>query len=888
MTTANEATELRAIKQSASGNDVWVGYFNDPVILKVHAERLNTQGYHIYSPINPILQTGAVVARLNQPPSRGGATGNADIVQRLVLPYDIDAVRAVDEEATAAGNAKARADAEAAGKPAPKLKVVHYAAATNEERQAAAVVAQAIVNFWRTQGVEPKCLDSGNGYQIFLPINLPNDDESEKLVKDVLAAHRAEFETPGAKIDCWPDAARILRIPGYKNVKGPNSDPARPHRKVRLLCEASGRATRAMLEEIRNKAALNAPTDKATAPDAIPVTDERGRFTLENVKVMLAGMSARLPEFTFESGKKASYGRGFWVTCPNADEHSTPEGAITDAGLTSTTAVWVNERGFANFRCQHSHCQHLKWHQFVELTKSEDLQNVITKPWLAALTVGSACVPSNAALPPGASTSSVVDASPAATVWRYTDSGNAELLVAVYGEDFKYLHDAKKWLHWDGHRWSQDGTAEINRAAKAAIRAMPERAKLIEDDEKRKKFLSHAAKSESRASLDNMVALARNEMRVAARSPQFDRDQWLLNVLSGTVDLRTGVLREHRREDLMTKLCPVEFDPSAKCPRWLLFLEEIFPAQPETISFLQRSVGYSLTGDTEEQCFWMLIGVGKNGKSKFMEAIKAMLGDYAVSTSMDTFTAKRTDGNAVNPRDGMANLAGARLVWASESDEGKRLSEAAIKAMTGGESIRTAKIYQDDFEFKPTFKIWLSTNHELGIRGSDEGIWRRPRRVNFDFVVPVAQRDLQLGTKLQTEMSGILNWALEGLQSYRAGGGLRPPKAVEAATEAYRRSQSLVEQFIDERCIRVDQESIEASALYQAFQDWSRASGEKALTQKRFGAEMIKLFSRARITRGAGCGRYAYFGIQWLEPAGGLVVTGGDTAAWIPTAEAGQ
>ena len=123
MTNTKEAVELRAIKQSASGNDVWVGYFNDPAILKVHAERLNTQGYHIYSPINPILQTGAVVARLNQPPARGGATGNADIAQRLVLRYDIDAVRAVDEEATAAGNAKVKAAAEATGKPAPSSRL---------------------------------------------------------------------------------------------------------------------------------------------------------------------------------------------------------------------------------------------------------------------------------------------------------------------------------------------------------------------------------------------------------------------------------------------------------------------------------------------------------------------------------------------------------------------------------------------------------------------------------------------------------------------------------------------------------------------------------------------------------------------------------------------
>jgi len=881
--TLNEAIELRAL---APGKIPHTGYFNDAALFQKYGEELSARGYNIYSPINPIKPEA--VLRLNEPPQKGSRSTKAeDISRRLVLPYDIDAERAVDPVATAEANAAAKAAAKADGKPEPEPKIVRYAATTEDERQVAYRVMQAIGKFWRAKGVGAKCLDSGNGYQLFVPINLPNDPESKELVKAVLEAHKAEYDVRGAHLDVWADANRILRVPGYMNWKGDGS-AERPRRKVRLLCEASGLATREMLEEIRNKAALaNAapPTDKAApaAPDAIPVA-ERGLYTLENVEVMLAGINARLPEFTFESEKKTSYGRGFWVTCPNADEHSTPEGAITDEGLTSTTAVWVNERGWANFRCQHSHCQYLGWREFVELTKSEDLQNVITKPWLAALTVG-ASTPPVASTSPGVSTSQGANTSPVETVWRYTDSGNAELLVAVCGEDFKYLHDTKKWLHWDDRRWSHDGTAEINRAAKATIRAMPERAKLIEDDEKRKKFLSHAAKSESRASLDNMVTLARNEKRVAALSPQFDKDQWLLNVLNGTMDLKTGTLREHRREDLITKLCPVIYDPSAKCDRWLLFLNEIFPAQPEHINFLQRSVGYSLTGDTEEQCFWMLIGVGKNGKSKFMEAIKFLLGDYAVSTSMDTFTAKRTESNAVNPRDGMANLAGARLVWASESDEGKRLSEAAIKAMTGGENIRTAKIYQDDFEFKPTFKIWLSTNHELGIRGNDEGIWRRPRRINFDVVVPAAQRDLQLGAKLQAEMSGILNWALAGLKSYQAIGSLKPPKAVEDATEAYRRSQSLVERFIDERCTRARDKESEATALYGEFQSWSRAVGETVLSQKRFGAEMKKLFPCNRSTSGICKGRYIYAGVGLVEELTGGLIAASGTEAWMRAAE---
>jgi putative DNA primase/helicase len=205
--------------------------------------------------------------------------------------------------------------------------------------------------------------------------------------------------------------------------------------------------------------------------------------------------------------------------------------------------------------------------------------------------------------------------------------------------------------------------------------------------------------------------------------------------------------------------------------------------------------------------------------------------------------------------------------------------------MTGGESIRTAKIYQDDFEFKPTFKIWLSTNHELGIRGTDDGIWRRPRRVNFDVVVPMAKRDLQLGAKLQAEMSGILNWALAGLKSYQAIGSLKPPKAVEDATEAYRRSQSLAERFIDERCIRARDKESEATALYGEFQSWSRAVGETVLSQKRFGGEMKKLFSCNRSTAGISKGRYIYVGVGLIEDlAGGLIAPSG-TEAWMRAAE---
>lgn len=484
--------------------------------------------------------------------------------------------------------------------------------------------------------------------------------------------------------------------------------------------------------------------------------------------------------------------------------------------------------------------------------------------------------------------SSDVAASPVAR--RFTDLGNAELLVAKYGENFRYLLDAEEWRYFDGRRWSAN-SAEIHRAAKATVRAMSEEAVRIDDMEKRATFLKFALRSESDHNLNRMVSRARHEKKVEALSSDFDQDQWLLNVQNGTVDLRTGALRPPRREDLITKMCSVEFDPSAKCPRWERFLSEIFPGQPDVVGFLQRSLGYSLTGETGERCIWFLIGDrGQNGKTLLMSTIRHLLGDYAATTNFDTFLLKRSGSNAHNPRDGMADLAGARIVWASESDEGKRISEAQLKALTGGESIKAAKLYKDAVEQKPTYKIWLSTNHPPNIKGTDEALWGRFRRVNFNYRVPDDKVDLQLGDKLKAEASGILNWLLAGLANYQIR-RLDPPKEVKSATEEYRQEQSIVGRFYADQCLRTnDQEYIEASALFNGFQIWAQASGEREarfMTQTKFGREMKTLRPARQITAGNSKGRLGYFGIQMAAsvptPPRGVDASG--TEAWIRAAE---
>jgi putative DNA primase/helicase len=441
--------------------------------------------------------------------------------------------------------------------------------------------------------------------------------------------------------------------------------------------------------------------------------------------------------------------------------------------------------------------------------------------------------------------------------FAHTDSGNAERLVLAYGQDFRYVHDWKQWVHWDGKRWRRDATAEIYRAAKDTIRLAYSCLSEITNDDKRLKLAKWLRLSESRKGREAMVKLASMELKVSSLSSDFDIDPMLLNLRNGTMDLRTRRLRAHRREDMLTKLCPIDSVPSAKCERWTQFLDEIFLGKQDLIEFIQRSIGYTLSGSAEEQCFWLLVGPGKNGKSKFLDTIEFMMGDYAVPTSFSTFTARRHDSAAISPRDGLASLATARFVRASESDQGTRISEATIKALTGGEAIRTARMYQEDFSYIPKFKIWLSTNHELMIRGTDDGIWRRIRKVPFDYVVPDSKRDLELSAKLRAEASGWLNWALKGWKKYRRG-GLMVPQSVLTATNDYRNAQNIVGRFLDAATEEEKGSEIEATELYATFVQWRQEEDEEEMSQTAFGIETKKRLESRRNS----AGRTVYLGIR--------------------------
>ena len=341
-----------------------------------------------------------------------------------------------------------------------------------------------------------------------------------------------------------------------------------------------------------------------------------------------------------------------------------------------------------------------------------------------------------------------------------------------------------------------------------------------------------------------MLELAKSEVPVLP--DELDTHPWLMNAPNGVVDLRTGELRPHRREDMMTKIAGAEYDPKVPTPKWAGFVERVLPDE-ELRVFVQRGSGYSATGDTSEQCLFINHGNGANGKSTWQEILAAALGDYAMRTPTKTLLATRSDSI---PND-VARLKGARFVSASESEEGRHLAESLIKELTGQDTISARFMRGEWFDFKPTHKLWLSTNHKPQIRGTEDAIWRRIMLIPWNVQIPPAEQDRTLLEKLHSELPGILAWVVRGCVAWQRE-GLRPPDEVTRATAEYRAEMDVMSAFLDECCEQRANAWTYARDLYKAYEWWCMETGERAESQKRFGGRMKELYpSRRGGTRGA-------------------------------------
>lgn len=464
-----------------------------------------------------------------------------------------------------------------------------------------------------------------------------------------------------------------------------------------------------------------------------------------------------------------------------------------------------------------------------------------------------------------------------------TDLGNAKRMRDRHGNNLRYVKAWGKWLVWQGTHWQVSDNAHAERLAIETVEAIKGEAVAIQREfdqvtaelqretqeavnnnnanvsrlkslrvsaavlEARTAALfKHARDAQSDRSIRAMVKLCSYMPEIDIPSSALDHNPFLLNCANGTLDLRSGELRPHERLDLLTRCTNVHYDPNATCPGWEAFLTEIMLGSTDLVSYLQRAVGYSLTGSVGNQCLFFLHGDGRNGKSTFVNILKELLGPYAgvgAPTLLEEGDRHPTE---------IAALFGRRMVIITETEDNKALPQAQIKRLTSEEPISTRRMREDFWEFSPTHKLWISGNNKPTVKGTDLGIWRRIQLVPFKFTVPAGSEDRTLGETLLRELPGIFAWAVIGCKAWLAG-GLQPPAEVVNATQDYRDDEDVIGNFLEDRTERAPDAFAASLQLYGAYTTWAEQCGFKPVNVKIFKRRMESAgfpFKRLRTANG--------------------------------------
>ena len=403
----------------------------------------------------------------------------------------------------------------------------------------------------------------------------------------------------------------------------------------------------------------------------------------------------------------------------------------------------------------------------------------------------------------------------------WDDMGMAQRFLDTFSHKFLYSMIDKMWYMYNGSYWEQDNQGLVEKAADRVINNLKNEEHTIPEDTDKdafeKAWQKFVKRERSRSSKVNMV----NEIKhlVPVLHNQWDQEHMLLNTPSGYVDLTNGTLHDHEYQKMFTQETGVDFSENVDCPLWLDFLNQTFQNDQELIHFIQKIIGYSLTGSNSEQVMFILYGNGRNGKSVLLNIIKYIFGSYAKTMNATTIMQKRM-GSSQGATSDIARLEGARLVVSSEANEGDRLDESLVKQMTGGDTLVARYQYGKDFEFDPVFKLFMATNHKPKIYGTDEGIWRRLVIIPFTHTVKKENVDKKLEDKLKAESMGILKWAIEGAMMWQSE-GLNPPDVIQKAGKEYRKEMDIIEAFIDECCVTNDSYKVKASELFDAYKNWA-------------------------------------------------------------------
>lgn len=405
-----------------------------------------------------------------------------------------------------------------------------------------------------------------------------------------------------------------------------------------------------------------------------------------------------------------------------------------------------------------------------------------------------------------------------------TDSGNAELIASMFGDRLRFDHLQKQWLICREGRWAKDCDGEVFRMAKKAARERLKVAARGDKEDSENKAAEWALQSESHHRVKAALELAKSTPPIADTGNGWNADPLLICVRNGVVNLHTGKLRPARPEDRITLQAGVAFDPAATCPRFERFLEDVFLGDKELIRYVQKTIGYSLTGDVSEQCLFLCYGEGANGKSTLLETLRHVLGSYAHNVPFSTFELKARSGISND----VAGLVSKRFVTAAETNEGAVFNEARMKSVTGGDSLSARFLYGEHFTFQPTGKVWLAFNHKPRVNDDSHGFWRRVRLIPFLAKFDGAKQDRKLPAMLRAEGSGILAWAVRGCMLWQQE-GLEQPRSVSQATQAYRDESDLLADFLAD-CYEIDPSGLVTTAeLRQDYERWCGENGQNPL-----------------------------------------------------------
>ena len=667
---------------------------------------------------------------------------------------------------------------------------------TEDERQAARLVLDEVVSFLDNKDwPQPIVAMSGNGWYLLYAISLPNDPSSLELVQGVLVSLATRFNNEAVHIDTTVcNAARLAGLIGSMKVKG-DFLTDRPHRRSQL--ESVPQQLAVISEELLAELAAEQSQPEANLP-------KDGSIFNGSTPLLEELLQSRHIEYRTQPLDGNGVTWYHVEKCPFHYDECHP----FECGVGQK----LPDGPYAG-KCFHAETEPRGWQEWkvaLGLTFSNSANGQSLNP-----------KDKNGPFP-------------------LTDAGNAELFAALYGHILRFDHARNRWLIWEEHRWAPDSDGEVRRLAKKAARVRYRTALDIEDLDLRGKTASSAVRSESRQRLDACLALARSEHPIADSGMTWDPDPYLLGVANGVVDLRTGMIRSGHPDDRLTMQVPVQYHVKAECPRWQQFLHQVFQRDGELIGFVQRALGYSLTGSVREQVLFLCYGTGSNGKSVFLDMLRNVLGDYAMNIP---FTVLELQQRPSLTND-LASMAGRRLVTSSETNESTRLNEARIKALTGGDPITARFLYSESFTYEPVAKFWLAVNHLPRVRDDSYGFWRRVRVLPFNEQFTGDDADKGLPFKLLEELPGILNWGVQGALNWRLV-GLAPPSAVMTATQAYRKDNDELDGFVADCCVVADGVRAEPGHLFSEYQRWSKEQGileRHRLGSRSFGTRIRERF----------------------------------------------